>query len=336
MNNNSVSPEVLAAEKLVEEIPAKRKADLTAKAQNRWMPKNFYASGIAECDRQMVHSLLDWDKRPLATPQLQAIFEAGKSEEARIIRLLSELGYEIIAQQNPIQIRHPKTGEVICTGKIDCKVLVGRSAVPVELKSMNPNAYARINSVEDLEKNPFYRKYIKQMQLYLYGNAEEAGLFIISDFRNIKVFIVYLDLGVCEQILKQLERCWDYVKAKKYPEPIDYRPEVCDYCPFEFLCTKTTVNQGASFLESEELVQDLDRWLELKPLKAEFDALDKAIKDPLKKQGILNAVIGSKYQIVGRVQKRTTYDTKMLTDEQRQAIKTESECMVYKIAALDK
>ena len=336
MNNNSVSPEVLAAEKLVEEIPAKRKADLTAKAQNRWMPKNFYASGISECDRQMVHSLLDWDKRPLADAGLQAIFEAGKSEEARIVRMLSELGYEVIAQQNPIQIRHPKTGEIICTGKIDGKILVGRSAVPVELKSMNPNAFARLNSAEDFAKSPFYRKYLKQMQLYLYGNGEEAGLFIVSDFRNIKVFIVYLELEVCEQILKQLERCWDYVKAKKYPDPIEYRPEVCDYCPFEFLCTKTTCNKGAEFLESPELEQDVSRWLELKPLKAEFDALDKAIKEPLKKQGILNAVIGSKYQIVGRVQKRTTYDTKMLTDEQRQAIKTESECTVYKIAALDK
>ena len=89
-------------------------------------------------------------------------------------------------------------------------------------------------------------------------------------------------------------------------------------------------------MESPELEQDVSRWLELKPLKAEFDALDKAIKEPLKKQGILNAVIGSKYQIVGRVQKRTTYDTKMLTDEQRQAIKTDSECTIYKIAALDK
>ena len=124
------------------------------------------------------------------------------------------------------------------------------------------------------------------------------------------------------------------MKAKKYPDPID-RPEVCQYCPFEFLCTKTTVNQGASFLESEELVQDLDRWMELKPLKAEFDALDKAIKGPLKDKDILNAVIGTKYQIVGRKQKRTTYDTKLLTDEQREAIKTETEVTVYKINALE-
>lgn len=334
MTTNSVSPEVLAAEKLVEEIPAKRKADLTAKAQNRWMPKNFYASGISECDRQMVHSLLDWDKRPLADAGLQAIFEAGKSEEARIVRMLSELGYEVIAQQNPIQIRHSKTGEIICTGKIDGKILVGRSAVPMELKSMNPNAYARINSVDDLAKSPFYRKYIKQMQLYLYGNGEEAGLFIISDFRNIKVFIVYLDFGLCEQILKQLERCWDYVKAKKYPDPID-RLEVCQYCPFEFLCTKTTVNQGASFLESEELEQNVARWLELKPMKSEFEALDKAIKGPLKDKDILNAVIGTKYQIVGRKQKRTTYDTNLLTDEQREAIKQETSVTVYKISTLE-
>lgn len=333
-NTNSVPSEVLAAEKLVQEIPAKRKADLTAKAQNRWMPKNFYASGISECDRQMVHALLDWDKKPLADAGLQAIFEAGKSEEARIVRMLSELGYEVIAQQNPIQIRHPKTGELICTGKIDGKILVGRSAVPMELKSMNPNAYARINSVDDLAKSPFYRKYIKQMQLYLYGNGEEAGIFIISDFRNIKVFIVYLDFGLCEQILKQLERCWDYVKAKKYPEPLQNRPDVCQYCPFEFLCTKTTCNQGAEFFDNAEMEQNVTRLLELKPLAKEYEELDKAIKEPLKAQGILNAVIGTKYQIVGRKIKRTSYDANLLDDETKKSIAKETEYTTYKIGAL--
>ena len=334
-NTNSVPSEVLAAEKLVEEIPSKRKADLTAKAQSRWMPKNFYASGISECDRQMVHSLLDWDKKPLADAGLQAIFEAGKSEEARIVRILSELGYEVIGQQNPIQIKHPKTGEIICTGKIDGKILVGRNAVPMELKSMNQNAFARINSVDDLAKSPFYRKYIKQMQLYLYGNGEEAGIFIISDFRNIKVFIVYLDFGLCEQILKQLERCWDYVKAKKYPEPLQNRPDICQYCPFEFLCTKSTCNQGASFMDSPEMEQNIARLLELKPLAKEYEELDKAIKNPLKEQGVLNAVIGSKYQIVGRKTKRTSYDANLLDDETKKSIAKETEYITYKIADLE-
>lgn len=329
-----ISSQVSLAEKLAAEIPSKRNADLTAKAQHRWIPKNFYASNIPECDRQMVHSILDWDKKPLADAGLQAIFEAGKSEEARIVRILSELGYEVIAQQNPIQIRHPKTGEVICTGKIDGKILVGRTAIPLELKSMNQNAFARINSVDDLMKNPYYRKYVKQMQLYLYGNESEAGLFVISDFRNIKVFIIYLDYGLCEQILKQLERTWDYVKSKKYPEPIAYRPDVCDYCPFEFLCTKTTCNKGAEFLESVELEQNIARLLELKPLAKEYEALDKAIKTPLKEQDILNAVIGTKYQIVGRKQKRVSYDTNLLEDEQKEAIKKETEFVVYKIAEI--
>ena len=155
---SNVANLVEAAEKLAVEIPQKRLADLSAKAQHRWIPKNFYASNIPECDRQMVHSILDWDKKPLADAGLQAIFEAGKSEEARIVRMLSELGYEVIAQQNPIQIRHPKTGEVICTGKIDGKILVGRTAIPVEFKSMNPNAFARLNSADDLMKSPYYRK----------------------------------------------------------------------------------------------------------------------------------------------------------------------------------
>lgn len=80
-NTNTIPSEVLAAEKLAQEIPAKRLADLTQKAQSRWMPKNFYASSIPECDRQMVHSLLDWDKKPLADPNLQAILKPEKAKK---------------------------------------------------------------------------------------------------------------------------------------------------------------------------------------------------------------------------------------------------------------
>ena len=329
-----ISAQVEAAERLSLEIPAKREIALKNKAGGRWIPKNFYASGISECDRQMVHSILDWDKKPLPDAGLQAIFEAGKSEEERVLRILSELGYEVIGQQNPIQIRDPKTGDLICTGKIDGKILIKGVSVPIEIKSMNANAFSRINSVEDFYKYPFYKKYIKQMQLYLYGNGVEAGLFVVSDFRHIKVFLVYLDLGLCEQILKQLERCWDYVKKGKYPEPMPYREEICGRCPFEFLCTKTTCHEGAKFLEDEETEQRISRWLELKPLKQEFESLDKAIKEPLKQAGVLNCVIGSKYQIVGRKQKSTRYDVNLLEEAQKEAIKTESEFIVYKIGQI--
>ena len=328
----------VAAEKLATEIVEKRIAYLE-KTNSRWKPAHFYASGIPECDRQLVHSVLDWDKKPLADSGLLAIFEAGKAEEARIGRILSELGYELIAQQNPIEIRHPKTQEVICTGRIDGKIIYkdGNNkpiAIPCEMKSMADYLFQSINTLDDFQKRPLHRKYLKQMQLYLYGNNIEAGLFIISNFRQIKVIPVYLDLGFCEQILKQLDRAWEHVKAGTYPDPIDYKPEICDNCPFEMLCTKTTSNKAAELIDSPELEANIERLLMLKPSKDEYEKLDKLIKDPFKTNDILNAIVGTKYQIVGRKQKRTKYDTALLTDEEREKIKTEQEITVYKIGVL--
>ena len=327
----------IAAENLANEIVAKRIAYLE-KTNARWKPAHFYASSIPECDRQLVHSVLDWDKKPLADSGLLAIFDAGKAEEARIGRILSELGYELIAQQNPIEIRHPKTNKVICTGRIDGKIVYKTEgkplAIPCEIKSMADYLFQSINCLEDFQKRPLHRKYLKQMQLYLYGNNIEAGVFIISNFRQIKVIPVYLDLGFCEQILKQLDRAWEYVEQGKYPDPIDYRPEICDNCPFEMLCTKTTVNKAAELIESPELEANIERYLELKPAKAEFEKLDKLIKDPFKTNDVMNAIIGTKFQIIGRKQKRTSYDTALLTDEEREKIKTEKEIVVFKIGAL--
>ena len=328
----------VAAEKLATEIVERRIAYLE-KNNTRWKPAHFYASSIPECDRQLVHSVLDWDKKPLADGGLLAIFDAGKAEEARIGRILSELGYELIAQQNPIEIRSAKTGKIICTGRIDGKIIykdgtVKPIAIPCEIKSMADFLFQSINTLEDFQKRPLHRKYLKQMQLYLYGNGIEAGLFIISNFRQIKVIPVYLDYGFCEQILKQLERAWEYVEQNKYPDPIDYRPEICDNCPFEMLCTKTTTNKAAELIESPELEANIARFLELKPAKAEYDKLDKLIKEPFKANGVMNAIIGTKFQIIGRKQKRTTYDTALLSDEEKEKIKKETESVIYKIGAL--
>ena len=80
---------------------------------------------------------------------------------------------------------------------------------------------------------------------------------------------------------------------------------------------------------------EYETFLPKHPNAMRFEALDKAIKGPLKDKDILNAVIGTKYQIVGRKQKRTTYDTNLLTDEQREAIKQETSVTVYKISTLE-
>lgn len=315
--------------KLADEIVTKRKQQLRSN-NKRWIPNRFYASNIAECDRQLVHSILDWDKRELADDGLLALFESGKKEETNIIKMLLGLGFEVVQQQNPIEIKN-RQGETICSGRIDGKIIYDGVAIPYEIKSMQDYSFQQLNTIDDFQNSPLHRKYIKQLQLYMYGNNIEVGMFIISNFRQIKVIPVYIDYGLCEQILQQLERAWEYVKKKEYPEPISYNPKICDWCPFELLCNHTHENRPAEFIDNKELEAKIDRRFQLEAAAKEFEELDKAIKAPFKKNGVLNAIIGTKYEIIGRKQTRTTYNTMALDQAILNTIKETKESIVYKV-----
>lgn len=325
---------VEALNELIEDITKKRKMQLQQQ-NRRIIPRNFYASNIPDCTRQMVYGILDWDKKDTPDDGLLSLFEAGKKEESNIIKMLLDLGFEVINQQNPITIKS-RDGEIICSGRIDGKIVYKGLAIPYEIKSMNDYSFQQLNSIEDFEKSPLHRKYIKQLQLYLYGNEIEVGMFIISNFRQIKLIPVYLDYGLCEQVIKQIETAWEFVKQKKYPDPITYNPKICDWCPFEFLCTKQVTNQPAEFIQNKELEDLLNRRAELEPAAKEYKEIDERIKAPFKKNGVLNAVVGTKWEIIGKKQQRTNYNTALLSDEEKDKIKEVKEMVVYKIYDLDK
>lgn len=325
---------VAALNELIEDITKKRKMQLQQN-NKRIMPSRFFASNIPDCTRQMVYSILDWDKKDTPDEGLLSLFEAGKKEESNIIKMLLDLGFEVINQQNPITIKN-RNGDIICTGRIDGKIVYKGLKIPYEIKSMNDYSFQQLNTIEDFEKSPLHRKYIKQLQLYLIGNEIEVGMFIISNFRQIKLIPVYLDYGLCEQITQQLERAWDFVQQKKYPDPITYNPKICDWCPWEFLCTKQVTNKPAEFIQNKELEDLLNRRAELEPVAKEYKEIDERIKAPFKKNGILNAVVGTKWEIIGKKQQRTSYNTALLSEEEKDKIKEVKDMVVYKIYDLDK
>lgn len=306
---------------LADHIVAKRNDVLTGKI-TRYPKTYFTCSDINECDRYMIHSLLDWDKRELHDAGLQAIFDAGNKEEENVKnRLGYELGLEFVETQTPFEIKS-RSGEVIARGKIDGKILWNGKAIPVEIKSMNENAFNMLHSLDDFNKKPLYRKYLRQMQLYLYGNNQEAGLFILSNFRTEKLILVTLDYGECEYILSRLERLWEMKKNGIYPEA-DYQPQLCDRCPFASLCMGDVTNKPADLINNELLEEKLHRREELKALKSEFDAIDEEIKATF--QNIPHAFVGTSFEIIGTQRSRTSVDSKaMPADLRKQYEKTTS------------
>lgn len=317
-------------EKLVNEIAEKRKQTLQAKI-TRYPRDNFIASDIHECDRYMVYSILNWKDRPLHDTGLQAIFDAGNKEERNIKAILAECGFDVVHQQTPFEIKN-KSGEMFCRGNIDGAIAYQRQTIPFEAKSMNANIFAGIKSIDDFQKKPHLRKYLRQMQLYLFGKEKEAGLFILSDFRQIKLFPVALDFAECEWIVGRLERLWHKVKIKEIPERKEYTEGLCSQCPFAHICLPETKNEGAKFIENEELEATLERREELKPIVKEYSEIDKSVKDNFR--DIEQAFIGKNWQISGKKQIRNSVDTNALPEDIKKKYTIEKEAWITKIIKL--
>ena len=132
-------------------ILARRDARLEKDITNR--PKyNTWASGIGECSRQMVYSILNWQDKKLHDARLQARFNEGKKQEdklkAELREILQELGSDIVEDQ----AYFPKdmTDRYRVSGKIDGKLLFSGRRLPFEVKSMHPNVFERINTLKKL------------------------------------------------------------------------------------------------------------------------------------------------------------------------------------------
>lgn len=322
---------LINTEKLIGEMIEKRRAHLSAKIR-KYPANNFRASDIQECDKAMVHSILDWDKKVMHDEGLQAIFDAGNREEENVkARLGYDLGFQFIEQQKPFEIKN-RNGEVICRGHIDGKILYNGEAIPVEIKSMNENVFNSIRSLDDFYKKPLHRRYLKQMQMYLYGNNEEAGIFILSNFRTEKLIPVIIDLGECEQILQKLERNWEMVKRKEYPAPIEYNEQLCGRCAFKHLCLTEVKHEGAKFIDNAELEARLERREELKTAVDEYKDIDENIKGAF--EGIPQAFVGKSWEITGRKRIVKRVNTKAMPDDVKKPYEVESESWITNIVKI--
>lgn len=293
------------ADALADAITVRRREVLGRKI-TAYQRKNSILSDVHDCERYLCHAVLDWDKRPMHDTDLQARFDAGNMWEKQIVAELLTMGFDFQSSQLPITIKN-RAGETIATGKIDGFVAWDGKKVPIEIKSMNPMVYDQIKTVDDFQKKPWLRKYTRQLMLYLFGQNQEFGLFIITNgLGSWKLLPLTLDFGECEALLQKLERVHEAIKKKTYLDRIPYDQGVCGRCPFAVQCLPDVVNSPADFIDNPALEADLTRHEELKPMAAEYDHLHDKIKETFK--DVEKAVVGTRWMILNAPGKRTTYD----------------------------
>jgi len=248
------------------------------------------------CTRKLVYQRTRWQEAALHDVDLQYIFDEGNHQEEIVIKDLAAAGIQVQQQQRPFEWK-----EYQITGHVDGFVQTESGLVPIEIKSMSPNVFKCMNSVDDLKRYSWTRKYTGQIVLYmLMGNCDKAILLLKNKSTGqLKQFDLdlndYLDVG--EELLKKAEEINKHVAAGTIPGFCDDADE-CMKCAFRHICMPDMkAAPGLKIIDKADLEQKLKRMEELRPAWEEYEEIKSVVDDEIK--GVDNALIGD-YLISGK------------------------------------
>jgi len=304
MSEPALSLIIPPVESLKDELVKRRIQRLNEKS-SAYPRNNPILSDLGDCDRQIVYGVTNWRDKKLADTELLARFEVGNIMEREMVRELLDMGFDFVGGQEAIQVKG--RGDVLlATGRIDGFIKWGGEKIPVEFKSMHPNIYEHVNSIEDFQKKPWLRKYTRQLMMYLYGHGKEYGLFGLTNcLGGKKWFVLYLDYAECEHMLQRLENVQKHLGLKMLPERIQYKEDVCGHCDFSTICLQDIVRDEANILTDDVLISDLEEREKLKSTKTRYEELDKSIKKRV--AGVSKGIAGN-FLIIGKNHHRDAYE----------------------------
>jgi CRISPR/Cas system-associated exonuclease Cas4 (RecB family) len=256
------------------------------------------------CTKYLVLNRTRWQEKTLHDERLQMLFDVGNDVEDRVLKDLREAGFSIVENQRPFE-----WPEYQISGKLDAKILLDKIAYPIEIKSMSPFAYDKVNSVQDMlnSRYAYMRSYPGQLILYLLMDNKERGFFICKNKVSgaMKEIPVDLDYDIGESLLKKAEAINTHVANKTLPDPIEYDENVCSDCGYNHICLPERIGKEVEIIDNEELEGLLKRYEELKPASKEYDEVDKRISEIV--NGREKLLVGN-YFISGSWRKTTKYN----------------------------
>lgn len=262
------------------------------------------------CERYLVYCRTNWRDRPAPSGELMMLFAIGNDIEERALRDLKDAGFVIEEQQKAFEWK-----EYEITGHLDAILRHDDKPYPIEIKGLQPFDWEKLEVGPDgyfsidtflKSKKSWIKKYPAQLTLYLMGDARsETGLFyIVNKLTGApKAGWFALDYEYAESIIKKLERVNEHVEAGTLPEQTD-DISLCEYCDFLSLCLPEMRRSSLAIDGDPELAEKLDRYHELKPAKAEYEAIDRYLKERL--DGVEKAICGD-YMITGKRVDRKGY-----------------------------
>jgi hypothetical protein len=290
IRQENIYPEIAPSqsEVAVPNILADVQRSLRAEAKLVPHQSNWASTLMDPCERRLVYQRTEWDKAQPPDSRLQGIFETGKRLEKLVLNILNEIG----AHSHPVwELLQPasRAKDDLLTqyhigGIPDCFLRVvpkeGRPQLlgPVEIKTMDPNTFRRIQTAEDMTRQSWTQRYIGQLTLYELAANFDRGWFLLVNKANLYEYRwmeLPLDYRLAETLLQKASRVNTHVQQGSLPPKLN-DPVECRRCPFACLCGPDHKTGGnLTVIGNPQLEEVLDRLEELKETRQEIGALER-------------------------------------------------------------
>jgi hypothetical protein len=268
------------------------------KSKKKMVPQhvNRISAMDDDCLRRLYYRRHDWDKATENEDGLQGVLETGHILEPVIERIVSEVGlictprFRIVGSQTTTNDRLLKEYQI--SGSIDGFLQIDdgenwETAGVVDIKTMSPNVYPRINGYEDLVKYSWTRRYRGQLMLYaLAHNLEKCYLLLVNKTNLFDMTLIEFDVDMeyCDRLLENARKVNEAIEYEIAPEGIN-DPDECPRCQFfSFCCPNLSTGGNLKIIDNGELEAILDRMDELSLAADEYKELEKA-RDAILQKG---------------------------------------------------
>lgn len=264
------------------------------------------------CIRYLVFERTRWNEKILHGASLQMVFDIGNDFEDRVIKDLKDAGFQVMEQQRAFFWK-----DYNISGHIDAKLMVDGVVYPIEVKSMSPFAFDKVDGIDDMlnSKYAYMRQYPAQMMLYLLMDNKERGIFLLKNKVTgaMKEIIVDLDYALGESLLQKAEAINKHVAGSTLPDPIEWDDHICGDCGYQHICMPDRIGKEVEMVDDTELEELIGRYEQLKPAAKEYEEVDKRISEIVKGRDKL--LVGNWF-ITGTWRNATRYDVpKELKDQ---------------------
>ena len=280
--------------------------------KSTYVCNSIWASEIGhDCERYLVYQQCRGADAKPTEDDLLLVFNEGDNQEHQLILDLQKANIKV----KDLQLRFT-VKKINLSGKLDLIAELKDSAentffAPVEVKSMHPSVYASIETVADLNKYPWTRKYYAQLMFqlvndnwnypfgyFLCKNKSTGEIKVIKDFDGSSV--VKFNQKYYDELLEKGKRVSKIVAANKiienqimfledesekeallsqmkYPERIKYDLKVCGGCKYAHICIANIIDSNTKEL-SDSANATVKEYLRAKTQREMYAQADKDYK----------------------------------------------------------